>query len=211
MKSAMREHINAANDNPLQRLMALLAKLPGLGPRSARRAALALMKKPEALLEPLVAALEDARANLADCSQCGNLDCTDPCAICADPRRDHATICVVADVGDLWAIERSHVYKGLYHVLGGTLSAFDGVTPSDLRMAALSARLAAAEGAVREVILALSATLEGQTTAHVLAEQLEASGVQLTRLAHGLPSGAELDYMDDGTLTSAFRARQRTA
>src|SRR5262249_47939592 len=151
-----------------------------------------------------VTALEDARENMATCSQCGNLDCSDPCGICADSRRDHATICVVEDVGDLWAIERSHVYKGLYHVLGGTLSAFDGVTPNDLRMAALSTRIDHAKNTqpVREVILALGATLEGQTTAHVLAEQLAQSDVQITRLAHGLPAGAELDYMDDGTLTS---------
>lgn len=210
-------HTAGAGENPLQRLIHLLSKLPGLGPRSARRAALALMKKPEALLKPLAAAMLDTAAHMHVCASCGNLDTQTPCNLCCDPRRDQGMICVVEDVADLWAMERSGMYRGLYHVLGGTLSALDGIGPDQLRIAALYARLAAARAAnhpVHEVILALSATLEGQTTAHVVAEQLaEQPGgntIALTRLAHGLPIGGELDYLDDGTLTAAFHARQKT-
>jgi recombination protein RecR len=198
------------NDNPLQKLMALLARLPGLGPRSARRVALQLLKKPEALLKPLAHAMLETVEAIHHCSACGNLDVQDPCNVCAAPGRDKGMICVVEDVGDLWAFERSGVYRGLYHVLGGTLSALDGIGPDQLRIAALKRRVALAEEGrkVREVILALNATLEGQTTAHYVEEHLENTGVSITRLAHGMPVGGELDYLDDGTLTAAFNARK---
>lgn len=202
----------APSDNPLQRLIALLAKLPGLGPRSARRVALSLMKKPETLLRPLAEAMLETARSMRQCALCGNLDTQDPCLVCSDARRDSSMVCVVEDVSDLWAMERSGIYRGLYHVLGGTLSALDGIGPDQLRIAALLHRVdAPQEGAapIREVILALNATLEGQTTAHVVAEQLEKSGVTVTRLAHGLPIGGELDYLDDGTLSAAFHARAR--
>jgi recombination protein RecR len=200
------------NDNPLHRLIALLAKLPGLGPRSARRVALNLMKKPEALLYPLAMALTDTAKTMRQCSACGNLDICDPCAVCADMRRDHKMICVVEDVSDLWAFERSGFFRGVYHVLGGTLSALDGIGPDQLRLASLKRRVSeSTDPPVREVILALNATLEGQTTAHYVAEQLEPFGVSITRLAHGLPMGGELDYLDDGTLTAAFQARSKSA
>lgn len=200
------------SDNPLQRLIAHLAKLPGLGPRSARRVALSLMKKPDALLKPLAEAMLETAARVQHCPVCGNLDDKSPCSICASHGRDRSMICVVEDVADLWAFERSGIYKGLYHVLGGTLSALDGIGPDQLRLASLKARLAQAEAEghkVQEIILALSATLEGQTTAHYVAELLAPHGAHLTRLAHGLPVGGELDYLDDGTLTAAFQARAR--
>jgi recombination protein RecR len=190
----------------IERLIHLLSKLPGLGPRSARRAALYLIKRKESLLEPLAGALGQAAANIRACSVCGNLDTQDPCAVCADPRRDKSLICVVEEVADLWAMERSGAYRGLYHVLGGTLSALDGVGPEDLNIAGLAARAGAGE--VREVILAMNATVDGQTTAHYIAERLEQSGVTVTKLAHGLPIGGELDYLDDGTLTAALHARR---
>lgn len=199
-------------DNPLQRLIALLAKLPGLGPRSARRVALSLMKKPETLLKPLAEAMLETARTMRQCDVCGNLDTQNPCAVCGDTRRDRSMVCVVEDVSDLWAMERSGIYKGLYHILGGTLSALDGVGPDQLRIAGLLQRVASSRSTqqpVREVILALNATLEGQTTAHVVAEQLESTGVSLTRLAHGLPIGGELDYLDDGTLIAAFHARAK--
>lgn len=201
-----------AADNPLQRLIALLAKLPGLGPRSARRVALSLMKKPETLLKPLAEAMLETARTMRQCDACGNLDTQNPCAVCSDVRRDRTMVCVVEDVSDSWAMERSGIYRGLYHILGGTLSALDGVGPDQLRIAGLLQRVATSRDAgtpVREVILALNATLEGQTTAHVVAEQLESSGVSLTRLAHGLPIGGELDYLDDGTLIAAFHARAK--
>jgi len=188
----------------IERLIQLLAKLPGLGPRSARRAALALLKKREALLEPLNAALRDAAAAIRTCEVCGNLDTTSPCSICRDPRRDSHVLCVVEDVADLWALERAGVFRGRYHVLGGALSALDGVTPERLNVPQLMARL---EG-VDEVILAMNATVEGQTTAHYLMDTLEPKGVKVTRLAHGVPVGGELDYLDEGTLNAAFRARR---
>jgi recombination protein RecR len=203
-----------AHENPLQRLIALLAKLPGLGPRSARRVALSLLKKPDALMKPLADALIETAGSMKPCDVCGNLDSVTPCSICTDTRRDGGLICVVEDVADLWAIERSGIFRGLYHVLGGTLSALDGIGPDQLRFAGLRLRIDQAKATVqpvREIILALNATLDGQTTAHVVAEQLEDTGVSLTRLAHGLPIGGELDYLDDGTLTAAFSARQRTA
>ena len=190
----------------IERLIQLLARLPGLGPRSARRAALHLLQKREALMRPLASALETAAANIRACAVCGNLDTVDPCAICADARRDAATICVVEDVADLWALERTAAFKGRYHVLGGTLSALDGVGPDQLNIAALVGR--ASDAAVREVILALGATVDGQTTAHYIADRLAGTGVAVTRLAHGVPVGGELDYLDDGTLTAALKARR---
>lgn len=198
------------SDNPLQRLITLLAKLPGLGPRSARRVALALLKKPDALMKPLAESLLQTAEEMKHCSVCGNLDSVDPCPVCTDARRDRSVICVVEDVADLWAIERSHIHRGLYHVLGGTLSAIDGIGPEQLRIYGLKQRIEASRSEpqpVREVILALNATLEGQTTSHVVAEQLSPTGVALSRLAHGLPIGGELDYLDDGTLSAAFKAR----
>ena len=189
----------------LDRLIQLLAKLPGLGPRSARRPALFLVKRRESVMEPLAAALEAAAKAIHPCSICGNLDTGDPCALCRDPQRDAALICVVEDVADLWAIERAHAFKGRYHVLGGTLSALDGVGPSELRIDALIRRVK--EGPAHEVILALNATVEGQTTAHYIIDRLAETGVQVSRLAHGVPVGGELDYLDEGTLAAALTAR----
>jgi len=189
----------------IERLIQLLSKLPGLGPRSARRAALVLLKKREQLLEPLAAAMRDAAAAIRVCEVCGNLDTVSPCSICRDTRRDSHVLCVVEDVADLWALERASVYRGRYHVLGGALSALDGVTPEKLNVAALLNRVGAG---VDEVILAMNATVEGQTTAHYLMDALAASGVKVTRLAHGVPVGGELDYLDEGTLSAAFRARR---
>ncbi len=190
----------------IERLITLLAKLPGLGPRSARRAALYLVKQREQVLAPLAEAMARAAAEVHPCGLCGNLDTTDPCAICADPEREAALICVVEDVADLWAIERSRAFRGRYHVLGGTLSALDGVGPDDLNVGRLVERARAPE--VTEVILATNATVAGQTTAHYVAERLAASGVVVTRLAHGIPVGGELEYLDDGTLTAALKARR---
>jgi recombination protein RecR len=190
----------------IERLIQLLAKLPGLGPRSARRAALQLLKKRELLMLPLARALEEAAANIRTCATCGNLDTADPCGICTDPRRDGASLCVVADVADLWALERAAAFRGRYHVLGGLLSALDGVGPEQLNIASLQKRIAA--GGVKEVILAIAATVDGQTTAHYVADRLEGAGVTITRLAHGVPVGGELDYLDDGTITQALKARR---
>ncbi len=191
----------------IDRLIQLLAKLPGLGPRSARRAALHLLKKREALMTPLAQAIGRAAEAIRTCSVCGNLDTHDPCAVCADSRRDAALICVVEDVADLWALERGRVFAGRYHVLGGTLSALDGVGPEDLNIAGLMRR--ARNGVVREVILATNATVDGQTTAHYLADRLaEIEGVKVSRLAHGVPVGGELDYLDEGTLAAALKARR---
>jgi len=190
----------------IERLIQLLAKLPGLGPRSARRAALTLLKKRESLLEPLADALAKAAAALKQCSICGNLDTTEPCLLCREPSRDTGVLCVVEDVADLWALERAQVFRGRYHVLGGALSALDGVTPERLNLPKLMARVK--EGGVAEVILAMNATVEGQTTAHYLLDALEPLGVKATRLAHGVPVGGELDYLDEGTLSAAFKARR---
>ena len=190
----------------VERLAQLLARLPGLGPRSGRRAVLHLLKRREALMTPLAEALQAAAEAIKTCRQCGTLDVTDPCAVCADPERETSTICVVADVGDLWAIERSGAFKGRYHVLGGTLSAIDGRGPEQLNLTGLSAR--ASQTDVREVVLALNATVDGQTTAHYVADLLADCDVEISRLAHGLPVGGELDYLDDGTLTAALRARR---
>jgi recombination protein RecR len=188
----------------IERLIQLLAKLPGLGPRSARRAALVLLKKRDLLLDPLAAALRDAAAATRNCEICGNLDTVSPCAICRDPRRDPHILCVVEDVADLWALERAGVFRGRYHVLGGALSALDGVTPERLNIASLLRRVK--DSGIDEVVLAMNATVEGQTTAHYLMDIL--TGMKVTRLAHGVPVGGELDYLDEGTLSAAFKARR---
>ena len=191
----------------IERLIQLMARLPGLGPRSARRAVLHLLKKKDALLVPLAATLREVGEGTHACSTCGNLDTSDPCAICADPRRDETLLCVVESVADLWALERSGMFRGRYHVLGGTLSALDGIGPTDLNVDSLIGRVAEG-GRVKEVIIATNATVEGQTTAHYITDRLQASGIAITRLAHGVPVGGELDYLDDGTLGAALKARR---
>ncbi len=190
----------------IERLIELMAKLPGLGPRSARRAALALVKKRERLLAPLAQAMAEVADKVRTCRTCGNLATGEDCAICLDPKRDAALICVVEDVADLWALERAAVFRGRYHVLGGVLSALDGVTPESLRIPELAERARAPEAI--EVILAVGATIDGQTTAHVIADYLEGAGVELTSLAKGVPVGGELDYLDDGTISAALAARK---
>lgn len=191
----------------IERLIQLLARLPGLGPRSARRAALHLIKKKEQLLVPLAAAAGEAAEKVRICSTCGNVDTSDPCTLCSDPRREGGTLIVVEDVSDLWALERAGAMNCLYHVLGGTLSPLDGVGPDDLNIAALVDRVMAEGSPIREVIIAVNATVEGQTTAHYIADQLAGAGVRISRLAHGVPVGGELDYLDEGTLTAALRSR----
>jgi recombination protein RecR len=186
-----------------------LAKLPGLGPRSARRVVLHLLKRRDASMIPLIEAMTRAVHDVKGCSECGNLGGCDPCEICRDSGRDRAAICVVEDVADLWALERSHAFRGLYHVLGGTLSALEGIRPADLHIEKLLERVNLNE--TREIILALNATVEGQATAHYVAERLESTGVSITRLAHGLPVGGELDYLDDGTLAAAMQARRKAS
>ena len=193
----------------IEGLTQALSRLPGFGPRSARRAVLHLMKKREAALEPLLAALLAVSEKLSTCSTCGNVDTADPCAVCRDPRRDERLLCVVEDVADLWALDRSRLFPGRFHVLGGRLSALEGVRPEDLAVDSLVARVAA--GGIDEVVLAMNATLEGQTTAHYLAERLDKFPIRLTQLAHGLPVGGELDYLDEGTLAQALRARRPVA
>jgi recombination protein RecR len=188
----------------LDTLIQLLAKLPGLGPRSARRAALFLIKRREQIMQPLAAAMEAAAAAVRPCTICGNLDTTDPCAICAAPERDPEAICVVEDLADLWALERTAAFRGRYHVLGGTLSALDGIGPEELNIGRLIARLRPET----ELILALNATVDGQTTAHYIADRAAATGARITRLAQGVPIGGELDYLDEGTLTAALNARR---
>jgi recombination protein RecR len=190
----------------IERLIALLAKLPGLGQRSARRATLTLLKKREQLLAPLSAALADAAAKVRVCQTCGALDTSDPCAICRDHGRDQSVLCVVEEVGALWAMERANAFRGRYHVLGGLLSALDGVGPEALRVGDLLTR--ASGDAVREVVLALPATVDGQTTAHYLADRLAGAGVSVTMLARGVPVGGDLDWLDDGTIAQAMRARR---
>ena len=199
-------YIAAMASSEIDVLTQALARLPGLGPRSARRAVLHLMKRRETALTPLLRALEKVSENLSTCSNCGNVDTRDPCTICADPRRDARLLCVVEEVSDLWALDRSRLFPGGFHVLGGRLSALEGVRPEDLRIDRLVARVAA--GGIDEVVLAMNATLEGQTTAHYLAERLERFPIRLTQLAHGLPVGGELDYLDEGTLAQALRARR---
>ena len=189
----------------IERLIQLLAKVPGLGPRSARRAALHMIKKKDQLLGPLALAMAEAVDKVRVCSTCGNVDTSDPCTLCADPRRDASTLIVVEDVSDLWALERAGAMNARYHVLGGTLSPLDGIGPDDLNIKTLVDRVAA--GGVAEIILAVNATVEGQTTAHYITDQLAGLGVRITRLAHGVPGGGELDYLDEGTLAAALKSR----
>ncbi len=191
----------------LERLIQLLSRLPGLGPRSARRAALHLVKKKEPLLVPLSAALKEVVDKVMPCETCGNIDTSSPCTLCRDPRRDTTTIVVVEDVSDLWALERASAINASYHVLGGTLSPLDGVGPGDLAIASLVDRVAT--GGIKEVIIAVNATIEGQTTAHYITEQLDELEVSISRLAHGVPVGGELDYLDEGTLSAAMRSRTK--
>ncbi|ORE92426.1 Recombination protein RecR [Stappia sp. 22II-S9-Z10] len=190
----------------IERLIALLAKLPGLGPRSARRAALHMVKKREVLLHPLAAAMAEVGERVGLCSICGNVDTSDPCTVCADASRDPALLVVVEDVGDLWALERAAVLRARYHVLGGTISALDGLGPEDIGIGKLVERVA--DGGIAEVLLALNATVEGQTTAHYITERLEPTGVTISRLASGVPIGGELDYLDEGTLAAAINQRR---
>lgn len=190
----------------IERLIGLLSKLPGLGPRSARRAALRMLQQPQSRMLPLAAALTDAARAIKVCGVCGNLDTLDPCAICADTRRDRTLICVVEGVADLWALERTHAHDGLYHVLGGTLSALSGIGPEDLNVGSLLARIS--EGDVREVILALNATVDGATTSHWLNDRLRPLGITVSRVAHGVPIGGAMDVLDEGTIAAALRARR---
>ena len=190
----------------IKKLIGLLARLPGLGPRSARRAALILIKKREQLLVPLAESLAAAGRNIRTCGHCGNVDVTDPCQLCTAPGRGDNVICVVQDVGDLWAMERTGAFRGRYHVLGGCLSALDGVRPEDINIASLIKR--AQSPAVEEVILAMNATVEGQTTAHYITDRLGEARVRISRLAHGVPVGGELDYLDDGTISAALASRR---
>ena len=193
----------------IETLAGALARLPGLGPRSARRAVLWLIKRRESALPALLEALARVQEALVECATCGNVDTASPCGICADPRRDPRSLCVVEDVADLWALDRAHLFTGRYHVLGGRLSALDGIRPEDLSIDLLVARVS--DGGIDEVVLAMNATLEGQTTAHYIADRLEKLPVRLTQLAHGLPVGGELDYLDEGTLAQALRARRPVA
>ena len=190
----------------IERLIQLLARLPGLGPRSARRASLHLIKNRERLLGPLAAALAEAYDKVTVCSVCGNVDTRDPCTLCSDPRRDRGIICVVEEVGDLWALERSAAINCQYHVIGGTLSAIEGIRPEDLNIAKLIERASSDE--VKEVVLAVNATVDGHTTAHYITERLKDKGVEVSRLAHGVPVGGELDYLDEGTLVAAMKSRR---
>jgi len=190
----------------IEGLINLLAKLPGLGPRSARRAALTLVKKPDGLMRPLAQAMSEAADKITQCAVCANVDTRNPCHICAAQGRDKTVICVVQDVGDLWAMERTSAFRGQYHVLGGTLSALEGIRPEDLNIAALIAR--AETEVVTEVILAMNATIDGQTTAHYITDHLKSTGVSVSRLAHGVPVGGELDYLDDGTIAAALNSRR---
>ena len=190
----------------IERLIQLLSRLPGFGPRSARRAVLHLIKRRETVMQPLVQALSDAADSILVCSNCGNLDTVEPCTVCRDEDRDRGVVCVVEDVADLWALERTRSFKGQYHVLGGRLSALDGIGPEDLNIAGLIGRAEA--GDVNEVILAMNLTVDGQTTAHYITDRLEHTDVEVTRLAHGVPVGGELDYLDDGTLETALRSRR---
>ena len=192
----------------IDHLIALLSKLPGMGPRSARRAALKMLQQPESRMLPLAAALAQAARTVRPCADCGNLDSQDPCSICANQQRDRSIICVVEGVGDLWALERAGVHHGLYHVLGGTLSAMSGIGPEDLNVASLISRIS--NGNVMEVILALGATVDGATTAHWLTDQLRPTGVEITRVGQGVPMGGALDVLDDGTLAAALRTRRAT-
>jgi recombination protein RecR len=197
------------SDDPIERVIALLARTPGLGRRSARRAVLKMLMRPHETMLPLAEALTEAARAVRPCEVCGNLDAQSPCGICRDPRRDEKSLCVVEEVADLWALDRSRLFPGRYHVLGGRLSALEGVRPEDLAIDGLIQRVSS--GGIEEVVLAMNATLEGQTTAHYLAERLEKFPIRLTQLAHGLPVGGELDYLDEGTLAQALRARRPIA
>ena len=201
-----RSHRRHVAGPEIERLIGLLSKLPGLGPRSARRAALALVKRRDALLRPLAEAMLAVADTVKTCSTCANVDASDPCHICASELRDRKMLCVVADVSDLWAMERAGAFSGRYHVLGGTLSALDGVRPEDLNIASLLRRIESGE--VTEVILAMNATVDGQTTAHYITDHIKRDGVNVSRLAHGVPVGGELDFLDDGTITQALRSRR---
>jgi recombination protein RecR len=203
---AFAPYLRAMASSEIEALTQALARLPGLGPRSARRAVLHLLKRREAAMGPLLRALERVNEKLSVCTACGNVDTSDPCTICADNRRDSRLLCVVEEVSDLWALDRSRLFPGRFHVLGGRLSALEGVRPEDLGIDKLVSRVAA--GGIDEVVLAMNATLEGQTTAHYLAERLENFPIRITQLAHGLPVGGELDYLDEGTLAQALRARR---
>ena len=194
------------NNSEIDNLISLLARLPGIGPRSARRMALNFLKKPESLMKPLAESLITTANSIVNCKICGNLDTEEICSICDDKRRDVSTIVVVEEIADLWALERASVHNGMYHVLGGTLSAIDGVGPEDLGINSLVER--AKESEVTEIILAMNATIDGQTTAYYITDQLNESGVKISRLAHGVPVGGELDYMDDATLQTALKSRQ---
>jgi len=196
----------ASYGSELDQLIQLLSKLPGLGPRSARRAVLQLIKRKDSVMRPLSTALAEVAEHVNPCSTCGNLDTSDPCHICDSEKRDNSIICVIEDVADLWALERAGSFRGLYHVIGGTLSALDGVGPDDLNISALIER--AKEEAITEVIIATNATVDGQTTAHYITDRLKDCTVSVTRLAHGVPVGGELDYLDDGTLTAALKSRR---
>lgn len=202
----MRDGSGLGGPGSIDALIQLLAKLPGLGPRSARRAALHLIKRRESLMEPLARAIGDAAQNVKTCSVCHNVDVIDPCHICASPKRNRTQICVVEEVGDLWAMDRVLGFKGTFHVLGGTLSALDGIGPEDLNIGQLVER--AAHPSVKEIILATNVTVDGQTTAHYIAERLLATDVEVSGLAHGVPVGGELDYLDEGTLSAALKARK---
>lgn len=191
----------------IERLIQILARLPGLGPRSARRAALHLIKKKEQLLGPLSLAASEAMEKVVICNTCGNVDTSDPCVICTDPRRENATLVIVEDVSDLWALERAEAINCRYHVLGGTLSPLDGVGPDDLNIASIVTRVSDPQSGIKEIIIAVNATVEGQTTAHYITDQLEGIEVKITRLAHGVPVGGELDYLDEGTLMAAIKSR----
>lgn len=191
----------------IERLIQILARLPGLGPRSARRAALHLIKKKEQLLGPLSLAASDAMEKVKICGNCGNVDTSDPCVICTDMRRDNATLVIVEDVADLWALERAEAINCRYHVLGGTLSPLDGVGPDDLNIVSLVSRVSDPLNGIKEIIIAVNATVEGQTTAHYITDQLEEIDVKISRLAHGVPVGGELDYLDEGTLSAAIKSR----
>lgn len=198
--------MSSSTSKEIQHLIKLLSKLPGLGPRSGRRAGLALMRDKEALLLPLIRALRDAADKVQKCKRCGNLDTTEICSICQDSKRDETLLCVVEDIADLWALERSSAYRGHYHILGGSLSALDGRGPEDLTIDSLLQRVS--YGTISEVILALSATMDGQTTAHYLMDRLSALTVKISMIAHGVPVGGELDYLDDGTLIAALKSRR---
>lgn len=196
----------SSHNNELDHLINLLGKVPGLGPRSARRAALQLIKKKDSLMKPLSSALADVAENVHPCAICGNLDIGNPCHICESTKRDRSIICVIEDVSDLWALDRAASYRGLYHVIGGTLSALDGVGPDDLNISTLIER--AGDPNLKEIIIATNATVDGQTTAHYITEQLKSFDLTVSRLAHGVPIGGELDYLDDGTLTTALNSRR---